>query len=226
MSLDALADHPHGVVRVVSIPDDTPPTEVLSALLPEEQAFAATLSPLRRGTWVAGRLALASALTSIGAPRTSMLSTPRGAPSLPRGFAGSVSHKRRMAVALAALDTGAGLGVDLEELVAGAHDISRKILTTAELAIVDAGSSQDRFREVLVRFSIKESIYKAVDPFVQRYVGFKEAEVDPGPWSDGIQMARAQLSLEQGEGPFAVEGAWVEIGGHVISSARVRPANG
>jgi len=140
------------------------------------------------------------------------------------GFVGSVSHKRRIAVALAAPDDGAGLGVDVEVAAAIKHDISRKILTTAELAAVDARSPEERWRGVVVRFSIKEAIYKAVDPFVRRYVGFKEAEVDAGPDGEGVRVAAARLSMERGEGPFAVEATWVELAGHFISTARVRPA--
>ena len=37
--------------------------------------------------------------------------------------------------------------------------------------------------EVLLRFSLKEAIYKAAHPILQQYVGFQEAEVTPH--SDG-----------------------------------------
>ena len=217
---------PYGVVRAVAIPEAPPPPEVLAGLLPEEQVFAASLPPLQLGTWVAGRLALAAALAELGAPRTALLATPRGAPRVPAGFVGSVSHKRRVAAALAARDEGAGLGFDVEELAPHRHDISQRILTAGELAAVDTLGAEDRWREVLVRFSIKEAIYKAVDPFVGRYVGFKEAVVDPGPRneSEGVRQAAARLAMEKGEGPFAVEAAWAEAEGYVVSAARVRLA--
>jgi 4'-phosphopantetheinyl transferase EntD len=192
--------------------------------LPDEQAFAAGLSPLRRPTWIAGRLALAAALWEIGAPRAPLLATDRGAPAIAAGFVGSVSHKRQIAVALAARDVGVSIGVDVEELSPGKYDISRRVLTPAELAVVNARAAEERWREVLIRFSMKESIYKAVDPFVRRYVGFEEAEVDLGPRGEGIQRAAARLALEKGEGPFEVEASWLEIEGHVITSAVVRRA--
>jgi 4'-phosphopantetheinyl transferase EntD len=218
-----IIDHPHGVLRAVSFDEEAPP-EARARLLPEEQAFAASLSPIRRPTWIAGRLALAAALAAIGAPRAALLSTGRGAPLVPRGFVGSVSHKRDLAVAMAARDDGARIGVDVEELVQSPYDVSRRVLTAAELAAVDALPGEARWREVLLRFSIKESIYKAVDPFVRRYVGFKEAEVDPGPWGEGVRSAGARLSLEQGDGSFEVKASWLAIGGHVVTSAVVRPA--
>lgn len=215
-----LVDSAHGLLRAVRFTDD-PPAEVIARLAPAEQAFAAELPPLRRGPWIGGRLALAAALGELGAPRTPLLATARGAPLLPEGFVGSVSHKPGIAIAMAARDDGAGLGADVEALAPGKVDVSRRILTTAELAAVDALPEEARWREVLLRFSMKESIYKAIDPFVRRYVGFKEAEVDPG--SPG-QACPARVALAQGEGPFTVEAWWTEIPGHVITSAVARPA--
>jgi enterobactin synthetase component D len=224
-------DHPHGVIRAVTIPVAVPPMppppEVLARLAPEERAFAAGLPPFRQLTWVAGRLALAAALAELGAPRTPLLATPRDAPAPPPGFVGSVSHKKRIAVALAAPDEGAHVGIDVEETAPQRYDISQKILTARELAAADARSPEERGRAVVAWFSIKESIYKAVDPFVQRYVGFKEAEVDlePPTWGFGSgapMAARARLTLERGEGPFAVEATWAELDGLIVSTARVR----
>jgi len=212
----ALLDHGHGVLRAVTIPESAPPPAVLAQLTPEERAFAAGLSPFRLRTWVAGRLALAAALAELGAPRAALLATLRDAPMLPPGFVGSVSHKKHLAVALAAPDEGAHLGVDVEDAAPLKHDISRKILTAAELRIVDPLPPEARWRAVLARFSIKESMYKAVDPFVQRYVGFLEAEVSLGP------PAQARFDLVRGEGPFAVEASWTELTGLILSTARVR----
>jgi len=215
----ALLPHPHGALRAVTIAG-APPPEAIARLLPEEQAFAAGLAPLRLASWVAGRLALAAALDAVGAARAPLLATARKAPAVPAGSVGSVSHKRAIAVAIAARDEGAGLGIDVEEARPGAVDISRRALTAGELAVVDALPGDERWRGVLVRFSIKEAIYKAVDPFVRRYVGFKEAEVAIGPRGGGIQRAEARLAVA--EGAFVVEATWVEVEGYVVSSARVR----
>ncbi len=84
---------------------------------------------------------------------------------------------------------------------------------------MDALAPEARWRAVVTRFSIKEAMYKAVDPFVRRYVGFKEAEVELGP------PARARFCLEHGEGPFLVEATWAELDGLILSTARVRLAH-
>jgi 4'-phosphopantetheinyl transferase EntD len=195
-------ESPHGVLRAVVIPDEPPSISVLARLTEAERALAASFSPIRLASFVAGRLALADALDALGAPRASLLTNPRGAPIVPSGYVGSVSHKRDLAVAIAARDEGAFLGVDLEEIAPARIDISRRVLT-------------ERERALLARFSIKESIYKAVDPFVQRYVGFKEADVD-------LASSTARLDLVNGEGPFAVEVTWAEIGAMIVSTARIR----
>ncbi len=65
----------------------------------------------------------------------------------------------------------------------------------------------------------QESMYKAVDRFVQRYVGFLEAEVELGP------PARARVHLARGEGPFEVEATWTGVGGLFVTTARVRRAS-
>jgi enterobactin synthetase component D len=214
--------HPYGVLRAVPIPDHPPPLEALARLLPEEQAFAAGLAPARLSTWVAGRLALAAALAELGAPRTPLLATPRGAPAVPAGFVGSISHKKRLAAAVAAPDEGACLGLDVEDAAPRAYDIAGRILRDVELAAVDALAPDARWRAVIVRFSIKEAIYKAVDPHVRRYVGFHEALVEPDPPGEGVREAAARLDPTPGEGPFSIEATWAELDGYVVSLARVR----
>jgi len=90
-----------------------------------------------------------------------------------------------------------------------------------ELAVTPA-SGPERDASVLLRFSAKEAIYKAVDPWVHRFVGFQEASVACAP--DGALTGR--LALVKGEGPFAVElhRARVEDeDGLILVAARVRP---
>ncbi len=218
--------HPWGVVWGVAIPDGAPPREAIARLYPEEQAAAESMPPLRVATWVAGRLALAAALGELGAPRVASLSTPRGAPAVPRGFVGSVSHKKRVAAAIACVDTGARVGVDVEQAAPTRTDIAGHVLGPEEMAVVDALPPELRWRGVVARFSIKESIYKAIDPFVQRYVGFKEAQVELCDEAAPVREARVRLSLAGGEGPFAVEATWSERDGLFVTAARARLSAG
>jgi 4'-phosphopantetheinyl transferase EntD len=91
-----------GVCVGVALPEA--PGPVLPAELhPDEAAYAQLLAPLRRVGFVGGRLALRAALAALGARDVGpIMATARGAPALPAGFVGSVSHKREVAVAIAA----------------------------------------------------------------------------------------------------------------------------
>jgi enterobactin synthetase component D len=211
----------HGRCVGVTLPEADVDVDDLAraALLPEERAFAATLSSVRRRTWVGGRVALRQALTLAGLEAPALLSDPRGAPLLPNGVAGSVTHKARVAAALVTLEASARVGVDIENDEVGSVDISTRVLTGDEIGELALLEPRSRAREVLLRFSAKEALYKALDPFVQRYVGFKEAVVSTRP--DG--GADVTLRLRPGEGPFLAEVRWRRLGTLVLTTARVVP---
>jgi 4'-phosphopantetheinyl transferase EntD len=146
-----------------------------------------------------------------------VLADDRGAPQLPAGVAGSISHKESIAVALVARDPSARVGVDVEADRARTLDISSKVLTPGELPEIAAYTGAERDREVLLRFSAKESIYKAIDPFVRRFVGFKEVSVSPRP--DGTAEVRDHLGPDSGR--FSIEVRWRRLHGLILTTARV-----
>ena len=191
----------HGACVIVELDD---PEAALASLPPDEQDRARALAALRRRDYVAGRTALHLALAT-AAP---ILSDDRGAPILPAGWVGSVSHKGVRAAALIAPAGRGHLGVDLELAVPPRQDIARRILTPREQAALP-----DRGRAVTLRFSIKEAIYKAIDPYVRRYVGFTEVELDVT--GDAVTVTTAL--------PFAIEATWREHAGHWLATARAVP---
>ena len=136
-----------------------------------------------------------------------------------------MSHKRTMAVALCARETDprATIGVDVEDLRPLLTDIAPRVLTSDELAALPPqGPARDA--AVLLAFSAKEAIYKALDPWVHRFVGFQEASVARSV--DGSLTAR--LALAAREGPFSVELHHAPVAdeeGLVLVAARVRAAD-
>jgi enterobactin synthetase component D / holo-[acyl-carrier protein] synthase len=209
---------PHGRCVGVRLPELAAELDELEAeLLPEERAVAASFGGFRRRSWIGGRLALRQALSRAEIDAPAVLSDARGAPRLPVGVAGSISHKKQWAVALVAREGVAKLGVDIENDVIGSVDISRRVLRPDERIELAPLEPEPRAREVLLRFSAKEAVYKALDPFVQRYVAFGEARVSPR--ADG--GAHAELHLAAGEGPFSVEVRWLRIESFVLTTARV-----
>lgn len=111
------------------------------------------------------------------------------------------------------------LGVDLENYAPQRLSIAGHILTESEEADIAQMPDDRKWISLLIRFSIKESIYKAVDPYVRRYVGFHEAIVAP----DLHGRAVVQLQLKGGEGPFEVDARYEWLHGRLLTSVRIRP---
>ena len=164
------------------------PEAALARLAAAERAHAQTLPPGRAVTWVGGRLALRAALHALGAgadagariapetEATPILSDDRGAPVLPAGLVGSISHKDGLAVALASDDIGWRVGIDVELLRPSRHDIAPRVLAADERVALVGLDEGARRAEVLVRFALKEAVYKALDPSLRRYIGFFEVQ--------------------------------------------------
>jgi enterobactin synthetase component D len=196
----------------------------LAALPAIEQALAAAIAPARRAEWIAGRTALRALLVDhapelAGHPLTS---DDRGAPVLPAGWVGSISHKHprgeaigvTRAVAIVAAASEGFVGVDLERTEPSRIDIARRILTERERARGDG----DDGSQVMLRFAIKEAIYKAIDPIVRRYVGFTEVELTVA--ADGSCGA---VAVDPARLPVVIEAGWQTHAGHWLATARARP---
>lgn len=211
----------HGRCVGVRLPPDAAGIDALAELLvPAERAFAAGFGPARRRTWIGGRAAMRLALDRIGAEAGGVFGDDRDAPVLPIGIAGSITHKQHVAAALVGREERARLGVDIEVDEPLRFDISRHVLADDEVAELAALPERERMCEVVLRFSAKEALYKALDPFVRRYVAFGEVSVTPCP--DGTVAVRARLAPT--EGPFAIAARWQRLDGLILTTARVQLA--
>ena len=199
---------PHGVCAIVDL-DHVDPT----ALHPDELAAAAALSPVRAREHLAGRAALRQALATFTITDGDAIGVDdRGAPILPAGFVGSVSHKGNLAAAIVAPADGARIGIDLERRGPMRIDIAPRIMTARELATLPADPVA-RAAAVLLHFSVKEAIYKAIDPFpfVRRYVGFQEVE---------LAFDEAGAVTVTSAFPLAIAASYREHVGHWLATAR------
>ena len=224
-------DLAHGRCVGVRVPSTVCASD-LPPLPEEERTFLRGLPAARQPTWLAGRIALHAALHDIGLDHGPVLATMRGAPALPAMVTASISHKRTLAVALATPKTdGLSVGVDIEPVPTqpaspgepswnDRPDISSRVLTACELGALANLPQPQRRREVVLHFSLKEALYKALDPIVGRHVSFQEATVLPA--GDGSVVVT--LALARNEGPFWVEARWSEIAGHLLTTAALRPA--
>lgn len=212
----------HGHCVAVRLPDFRQVSHLSLDCVPEdEQRLASTFGLRRQITFVGGRLALREGLRHYQVSPTGILATDRGAPLLPFGLRGSISHKDSLAVALVQPDQGWHVGIDIEFLKMPKTEIASDILTPRELDEYTREEDSHKTFALMARFSLKEALYKALDPFVRRYVGFEEVDVTLN--DDG--RASAALSLVQGEGPFESELHWFTFDDMILSTARVRKAS-
>ncbi len=215
---------PHGLARMVHLPDrpDPVPGDVLARLPDAEAQHAQTLRGFRQVSFVGGRLALHAAMADLGLPAVPVLPDARGTPVVPDGWTGSVSHKRTLAIALVARarrgTDAVTVGIDLETRAPARLGVAPRVLRPAELQAIEPLPLDRRWTALLLRFSTKEAIYKAVDPWVRRWVGFDEAEVTPG--LDGLSAVT--LHLDPPGPPMSVEAHYRWLPGHVVTTVRIR----
>ena len=176
-------------------------------------------------------MALRIAAQHIGLQLDTVLSTPRGAPNLPRQFVGSISHKRRIAVALIDLlapsqpsphqPSAVTVGVDVEELDHQWTELARLVLDREEIDHVESLPDTERSRAIATAFSVKESVFKSIDPHVQRYVWFREARV----FVKDDHRADVVMRLREQGRSFDVDARWDTKCGHIVTSVRTHLRN-
>jgi 4'-phosphopantetheinyl transferase EntD len=203
-----ILETPHGTANVVTVHAWS--QALLDELAPAERALAETLSKKRREELVAGRVALRQLLPD-DTRAHAILPDDRGAPVMPPGWIGSLSHKLDRAAAVVAPAGPHRIGLDLERARPPNIDVGRRVLTGRELDALGSLEPHAYGLAVTLRFSIKEAIYKAIDPFLRRYVGFLEVEL---ALLDGGHV-RVDHAL-----PVTVEAWWCEVSGHWLSTAR------
>lgn len=162
----------------------------------------------------------------------SILKDEHGRPQVPQGFIGSISHKATTGVALISpipasydnqecqMTPKIGIGVDIEQAFTRRRNIAKKILTPNELKDLGNLNGVTRDEEVLLRFSLKESVYKAMHPLICQFVGFQEAEIKPH--SDGTATISLFLKSGAHESFKEAKAHWRRIEGDMfLTSASV-----
>ena len=211
---------PHGILAAVHLPNssDEIPESILHRLHADERSHAMELSGKRRNEWIGGRIAAKVAARSIGVELPALLSDNFGAPQAPRALSVSIAHKDRLAVALVARRTHGIVGVDFEQIGRDRRDIAPKVLTPAEHEEILKLREDRQWTAILLRFAIKEAIYKALAPRMKRFIAFNEAEISD--LANGSATVRLRLDGETTPDDIEVNYDWIADG--VIATARVR----
>ncbi|MFF9765928.1 4'-phosphopantetheinyl transferase superfamily protein [Streptomyces sp. NPDC053086] len=110
-----------------------------------------------RQQFTAGRRAAAAALAAAGAADRTVPRDPDGRPCFPPGFAGSISHTDRLAVAVV-VPGAAAVGVDIESAAISPR-VARFVLSGRERRTLLPPAGECTPREL---FSAKEAAFKAL----------------------------------------------------------------
>lgn len=209
---------PHGLVLGVALPsahDAARVDALVDTLHAGERGPLQRFAVRRKITYAGGRYVMRELLRRMALGDAPILTDDRGAPMLPPVVRGSISHKDEVAAALVTSDTSGNVGVDVEGVPGPSDDLAERILTGRELAYVSQLPDAERALELSLRFSAKEAIYKALDPYVRRYVAHDEVEVHPRP--DGS----AEVWSEVFPAGQTVAVTWRRHGDFVVTTCRI-----
>lgn len=202
----------------------TPDHWMHAAYHPRELAFGMELSDSVASSFWLGRLAMRIALEF---PDYPILKDSYGRPQLGGKVCGSISHKGTSGIALVSNTTlVAGVGVDLEFTSRpGKRSIAPRVLTEREQEVLGSIPGVSVEEEILLRFSLKEAIYKAAHPLLCQYVGFQEAEVTPH--ADGTASCTWYLETEADKAIGNLKAHWTRLDEHgfFLTSASVQESS-
>jgi enterobactin synthetase component D len=143
----------------------------------------------RQAEFLAGRVCARAALQQLeGLSFIPAIGEDR-APVWPAHITGSITHSTGRAAAIVANKAHwRGLGMDLENLLDAerAERLAGEILTGPELQRMAGGARDQLALWVTLTFSVKESLFKALYPIVQKRFYFEHAEVLE--WSAGGEV--------------------------------------
>jgi enterobactin synthetase component D len=212
-----------GVLAAVPLPAGLEPVPegVLATLHPKERALALAERGRRQIEVAGGRVAWRAAAASLGVEVSSwaLLSDSARAPLCPPGVIVSLTHKEDLALALVASSDAGPVGIDLEGGTRDRSAIMTRVCRPEELVEVQALPEADRWPNVMLRFAVKEAIYKALAPRLGRFFGFQAARVDVRS-RDSVQI---ELFLEATDPRFEPEAELLWLDEHrVVAMVRVR----
>jgi 4'-phosphopantetheinyl transferase EntD len=198
---------PSGVVVVDAFDDDAETTPY-----PEEMASVEGAVEKRRLEFVTARGCARRALVKLGLSAQAIPAGGRGEPRWPEGVVGSITHcDGYRACALGRATELLAIGIDAEvnePLPEGVLDdiaLPQERSSIGELAREVRGVNWDR-----LLFSIKESVYKAWFPLMQRWLGFEDAVVAidgaSGTFSARLLVPGPRIEDEE---IFGFQGRWL-----------------
>lgn len=166
------------------------PGDYMSELSEQEKAQSHSMGSKRLHGYSAGRAAAKEALSKLGVHDAPVLIGEKRKPVWPEGVCGSISHCKNQCIAVVATSNDVlGIGVDVEQLKPLNDGVQKLIMTTSELEHIQA--LDDSVEWGCVLFSIKESLYKCLNPITGNWINFHQAEISLQP-----DLGECQISLD------------------------------
>lgn len=183
------------------------PVETLTV---EEARQVRRSVPKRQQEFAAGRWLARQCAQALELPLTSLPSGPRREPLWPNGISGSITHAGPAALCwMYPGHDGFGMGADLEVRKPLERNLWQSTLQPAEIEALDKADGE----AAMLRFSAKESIYKAISGRVGRFVDFLEVQLQP-LGQDRFEVHPAERLRSELEGTslqcgFLTTSAWI-----------------
>lgn len=163
---------------------------VADTLDPELAQYVANVSHKRKMEFLAGRYCALRALESVGAKSECWVGrSPEGMPLWPAGWVGSISHTSGLATAVAAPRRDfEGLGVDVERAMSAERSdrLAEKIVAGYPLPKIELAKPL----LITLVFSVKEALYKALNPIGRLSGGFDSADIVDWDFARGRCLVR------------------------------------
>jgi 4'-phosphopantetheinyl transferase EntD len=179
------------------------------------------MAPRRRTQFVAGRSLAREALERLGCPPTALPRGAAGAPVWPSGFVGSITHCGEgedgwCAVAVARSADCRSLGLDAELNQPLSPSLVDRILRPAERRLPEIEAAG----LAAVFFSVKEALYKALNPLTGVFLDFHDVEVGLDRDAEHFE-ARILRDGWPPSMPRHVTGGYRQVAGLVISAVEL-----
>ncbi len=198
------------VDTVVDISLGTPDSFVLH---PEEQALTRPMANKRLADFRASRYVASQALSQIGYNNFPVLINQHRGPVWPLGVVGSLSHCDGIALAVVNSESAVqSIGVDIESYSAMAPNLYRMICDEQELQHLQQFAQPGLMAKVI--FSVKESIYKCLNPLLKQWIDFKDVSIELDPVARKYKAIpnnkiNAQLNIDSIYGEWLVESEYL-----------------
>lgn len=177
--------------------------------------------PSRKAEHLAGRLAASKALQELGMAAQILAVGSHRQPLWPTGVIGSISHTRRLALAIVAKssDSLCGLGIDVEAVLSPqqVEEVTGGVIIREESGLLTQGILRREEMLTLI-FSAKESLFKTLFPRVGDYFDFSAAYMSAisVPTQRFTLTLVHDLSLEFRAG-MTFSGQWCYLEGDILT---------